>query len=113
MATANAQSAGVADACHFDTRPFSATARPDGPPGLVMVNPPYGARIGQKDMLYGLYGAFGAVMAERFAGWRVGLVTSHPGLARATNLPFGEPGPVIAHGGLKVKLYQTGPLPRM
>ena len=44
------------------------------------------------------------------AGWRVALVTTDPALARATGLPFGPPGPVVPHGGLKVRLWQTGAL---
>ena len=43
-------------------------------------------------------------------GWRVGLVTTDAALARATGLPFREPGPHIAHGGLKIRLWQTAPL---
>ncbi|MGD9863346.1 MAG: class I SAM-dependent RNA methyltransferase, partial [Pseudodonghicola sp.] len=105
MATENAERAGVADWCSFTQMPFSDLVRPEGAPGLVMVNPPYGARIGNKKLLYGLYGALGGVLKDRFAGWRVGLVTSEPGLAKATGLPFDPPGPPVAHGGLKVKLY--------
>ena len=52
----------------------------------------------------------GEVLRERFSGWRVAIVTSDAQLARATGLPFREPGPYIAHGGLKVRLWQTGPL---
>ena len=109
-ATTNAARAGVADLTRFDCCPISDLSRPDGPPGLVIVNPPYGARIGNRKQLFGLYAGFGAVMKTRFSGWRVGLVTTDPGLARATGLPFAPPGPPVAHGGLKVRLWQTGPL---
>ncbi len=110
MATQNAERAGVADWCRFAQAPVSDLQPPDGPPGLVMVNPPYGARIGNKKLLYGLYGALGTVLTERFTGWRVGLVTSEPGLAKATGLKFETPDPPVAHGGLRVQLYRTGPL---
>ena len=49
-------------------------------------------------------------MKARFRGWRVAMVTTDPVLARATGLPFGAPGPVVPHGGLKVRLWQTGAL---
>ena len=75
-----------------------------------MINPPYGARIGNKGPLFGLHAAMGEVLRSRFRGWRVGLVTSEPQLARATGLPFRDPGPYVAHGGLKIRLFQTGPL---
>ena len=76
-----------------------------------MVNPPYGTRLGEGADLRPLYAALGSVLKARFAGWRVGLVTSEAALARATGLPFGPPGPPVPHGGLKVRLWQTGPLP--
>lgn len=110
MAAENAARAGVADLVAFERRAVSDATPPEGPPGLVMVNPPYGARIGERPMLHGLYGALGKVLRERFAGWRVGLVTSDGGLARATSLEL-DAGPPVAHGGLKVRLYRTGPLP--
>ncbi|HET9067391.1 MAG TPA: class I SAM-dependent RNA methyltransferase [Amaricoccus sp.] len=111
MSRANAERAGVAEITDFARGPVSALERPDGPPGLVMVNPPYGTRLGEGADLRPLYAALGAVLRARFAGWRVGLVTSEAALARATWLPFGPPGPPVPHGGLKVRLWQTGPLP--
>ena len=53
----------------------------------------------------------GKVLTERFSGWRVGLVTSEGGLAKATGLPFDRPGPPVPLGGIKVTLWRTGPLP--
>ncbi|SFE29672.1 THUMP domain-containing class I SAM-dependent RNA methyltransferase [Roseivivax sediminis] len=109
-AAANAERAGVAPLCSFTCRPVSELARPDGAPGLVIVNPPYGTRVGNKKLLYAIHGALGEVLKTRFSGWRVGLVTSDKALARATALPFRPPGPPVPHGGLKVQLWQTGPL---
>jgi putative N6-adenine-specific DNA methylase len=113
-ARANAARAGVGAAAQFARQPVSAFAPPealaDAPPGLVMVNPPYGGRIGEKGDLRALYGTLGAVLRERFAGWRVGLVTSEPALAAATALPFAEQGPPVPHGPLKVRLHRTDAL---
>ncbi|MBY5935421.1 class I SAM-dependent RNA methyltransferase [Tateyamaria omphalii] len=111
MARANAERAGVADLVSFETGNAGDITPPDGPPGLVIVNPPYGARIGNKKALYPVYGRLGQVLAERFSGWRVGIVTSEASLAKATGLPFLPEGPSIAHGGLRVKLWRTAPLP--
>ncbi|MCF3973752.1 THUMP domain-containing class I SAM-dependent RNA methyltransferase [Paracoccus salsus] len=110
MSRANADSAGVAGSTDFQLGQISDLLRPDCAPGIVMVNPPYGARVGNKGPLFGLHAAMGAVLRERFALWRVGIVTSEAGLAKATGLPFLPPGPIVAHGGLKVRLWQTGPL---
>jgi len=110
MSRANAERAGVADLTVFDRAAISDLRWPDGPPGLVIVNPPYGGRLGNRKLLFGLYATLGKVLAERFSGWRVGLVTADEGLARATGLAFAPPGPVVPHGGLKVRLWQAGPL---
>lgn len=110
MAAENAERAGVADICHFACHPISDITPPTDVPGLVVVNPPYGGRIGKKGPLYGLYAAFGEAMRNGFKGWRVAMVTTSHDLAKATGLPFKPPGPIVAHGGLKIRLWQTDPL---
>ncbi|MEM9809639.1 MAG: hypothetical protein AAF788_00270, partial [Pseudomonadota bacterium] len=107
---ANAERAGVSRFTSFEAQPLSKLARPEGPPGLVVVNPPYGARIGDPRSLHALYASFGSIMRERFAGWRVALITSDGKLAKASGLPFGKPSAPIPHGSLKIRLYQTSPL---
>ena len=109
-ATANADRAGVAANTGFTHQAVADLTPPEGPPGLVIVNPPYGARIGNRNLLFALYGSFGTVMKERFKGWRVGIVTSDKGLARATGLHFRNVSAPIPHGGLKIQLFQTGPV---
>ncbi len=107
MSRANAERAGVAALTGFELRPVSEAMPPEGKPGLVIANPPYGGRIGNKKALAGLYAAFGQRMKSGFPGWRVALITTDAGLARATGLPFGPPGPVVDHGGTKIRLWQT------
>lgn len=111
MSRANAERAGVSGSTSFAQLAVSEVARPDGPAGLVICNPPYGTRIGDKKQLAPLYRALGQMLVTRFSGWRVGLITTEPDLARSTGLPFLPPGPPIAHGGLRVTLYRTNPLP--
>jgi putative N6-adenine-specific DNA methylase len=109
---ANAARAGVAGATDFARRPVGALTPPEGsPPGLVIVNPPYGERIGEAGDLRALYAALGSVLRDRFRGWRAAVVTSEAGLAHATGLPFVEVGPPVPHGPLKVRLHRTGTLP--
>ena len=103
----NAIRSGVSEACHFKAQPLSKLKRPEGPPGLVIVNPPYGTRIGNKKALYALYRQFGDIMRAEFTGWRVGLVTSGDGLAQATKLDWSNVSAPIPHGGLKIRLYRT------
>ena len=111
MSRANAERAGVAPLITFQQHAISDLMPPDGSPGLVIINPPYGDRIGDKKRLDALYRALGATLRTRFAGWRVGLITNDARLARATDLPFKPPGPPVANGGLRITLYVTDQLP--
>jgi len=104
---ANAERAGVTALTGFQIQDVANIAPPEGPPGLVIVNPPYGARIGNLKALYSVYHALGQSLRQRFSGWRVGLITSEDKLARATRLPFGAPSRPVDHGGIKVRLYQA------
>ena len=111
MAQENAARSGVAGFTAFRQQAVSDLHPPEGPAGLVIVNPPYGTRIGDKKPLHALYGALGRTLLQRFSGWRAGIITTDAALARSTGLPFLPPGPPVLHGGLRVMLYRTGQLP--
>jgi putative N6-adenine-specific DNA methylase len=106
-ASDNAERAGVSGITMFEARPVAELERPEGLPGLVIVNPPYGTRIGNPAALRSLYATLGRRLKASFEGWRVGLVTSDANLAKTTRLPFEAPGPVVDHGGLKIRLWTT------
>lgn len=110
MARENAARAGVDAWTVFQQQSLGELTRPEGPPGLVICNPPYGARIGDKKRLAPLYRALGQTLLARFQGWRVGVVTNDAELAAATALPFAPPAGPISHGGISVSLFLTGPL---
>lgn len=110
MSRANAVRAGAADFTSFSASDVGDIARPDGPPGLVICNPPYGTRLGDKRALGAVHARLGRALRERFSGWRVGLITTDKGLADATGLKFEPPAPPVLHGGLRVMLWRTGAL---
>jgi putative N6-adenine-specific DNA methylase len=110
MSAANAERGGVDGITTFNMHPLQEALPPEGPKGLVMINPPYGARIGNKKILYSVYAGLGTVLKTRFRGWRVGMVTSEPSLAKTTGLKFLEPLPSVSNGGLRINLYRTGTL---
>lgn len=110
MSAANAERAGVAGLTSFKHSAVSDLERPEGEPGLVIVNPPYGARIGDRKLLFSVYGALGKTLLERFKGWRVGMITSDAGLAKSSGLPFHPVEETVAHGGLRISLFRTDPL---
>lgn len=111
MSRANAERAGVSAWTEFTHHAISDLTPPEGPPGLVIVNPPYGARIGEGKSLIPLYHAMGQTLKMRFAAWRVGIITNEAALAKATELPFKEGGVSVSNGGIRVTLFQTDPLP--
>jgi putative N6-adenine-specific DNA methylase len=110
MSRANAARAGVTETTEFQQHAISDLMAPDGPPGLVIINPPYGTRVGDKKPLYPLYHALGQTLLTRFAGWRVGLITNETSLAMASELPFAPPAGPVSHGGIRVTLFLTPPL---
>jgi putative N6-adenine-specific DNA methylase len=110
MSRANAERAGIASLTDFAQSDLADLTAPEGPPGLVIVNPPYGTRIGEKKSLLPLYRKLGETLRTRFTGWRVGIVTNDADLAAACALPFASPFGPVSHGGLRVWLYVTGPL---
>jgi putative N6-adenine-specific DNA methylase len=110
MSRANAERAGVSDYTEFRQATISEVLAPAEPPGLVIVNPPYGTRLGDRTKLSPLYRALGQMLKSRFTGWRVGIITSEPRLAYATELPFLPTDAPVPHGGLRVSLFRTGPL---
>lgn len=110
-ASDNAQRAGVETVAEFKHQSISDLTPPENTtPGLVILNPPYGSRIGNKKPLFALYGSIGEVLKARFQGWRVGIVTTDAGLAKATGLPFKPSEETYSHGGLRVRLFQTDQL---
>ncbi len=84
--TANADRAGVA--VEVRHQPLSALERPDGPPGWLVTNPPWGARTGpgSKGDLRDLYATLGDLVGERLPDWGVALLVADPRLAQATKL---------------------------
>jgi len=56
------------------------------PPGLLVTNPPYGARLGRPEALVELYRTLGDVLRHRFLGWSAWVFTGSPMLAKAIGL---------------------------
>ena len=75
MAKANAERAGVADLIRFETADARGFAR-ETEKGVIVTNPPYGERIGEKEEAEELYRAFGAAYRES-SNWQLYLLSSH------------------------------------
>ncbi len=110
MSMENAARAGIAALTEFKQQTISDMTPPGTTPGLVIVNPPYGTRIGDRARLMPLYQTLGEVCRARFANWRIGIITTDAALAKATGLSFLPPTAPVQHGGLRVTLFHTEPL---
>src|SRR6185312_3821799 len=83
---ANARAAGVGHLVPFDRIDAGDARPPDGPPGCLICNPPYGDRIGEEKELAGLYRKIGEAAAAHWPGWRFFVFTGNNWLARKIGL---------------------------
>lgn len=63
-----------------------ADCRPNAPTGLLVSNPPYGARLGDPAELRPVYAGLGQLLKEHFVGWEAALLLGEPGLGRHLGL---------------------------
>lgn len=103
-ALANAARAGVSDDVQFVKRALSDLELPAGP-GLVITNPPYGVRVGERSPLRDLYARFGQVMRAQASGWRVAMLSADRALDGHTGLGFRD---VVrtSNGGIPVRIIE-------
>jgi putative N6-adenine-specific DNA methylase len=95
FAISNARAAGIGHlltVTKADVRDFRP---PEGPPGVVLCNPPYGERLGEERLLVGLYKTLGEVFATRCRGWTACVFTGSPLLAEAIGLRPAEEVPLF------------------
>jgi putative N6-adenine-specific DNA methylase len=101
-AAANAARAGVSDDVEFGVRPISAIDPPPGP-GWIVINPPYGVRVGERDPLRNLYAALGRTLRAGAPGWTLALLSPDHALERQVGIPLDE-ALRTSNGGIPVRL---------
>lgn len=81
----NADRAGLAQRVTFQQRALKDLINPltgqDVASGLLVVNPPYGERLGELEKLAPLYRELGTIWTRQFTGWQAALLTSEKMLA--------------------------------
>ncbi len=83
QAESNASRAGLLEFIQFRCRDLDNLKAPGiSEPGLVIVNPPYGKRMGEKEALESLYRCLGERLKECFSGWQASVFTADPNLAK-------------------------------
>jgi putative N6-adenine-specific DNA methylase len=83
-ARSNARSAGVDEAMEWAVQPFQ-EVRPPAGGGMIITNPPYGARLSAMDLL-GLYEAMGNAFKRHFAGYTAWVLTANSDAAKHIGL---------------------------
>jgi len=78
---------------------------PPGPKGVIVTNPPYGVRMGSIGALEEWYPKFGDVLKQRFAGWRVYILTADFRLPKLIRLAPSRKIPLF-NGDLESRLYE-------
>ena len=85
-AIANANRAGLGNHLVFDRRDVSNLPTTKYASGLLVVNPPYGVRIGDPEKIETLYANLGDKLLRCFPGWEAGIFIGDPPLGRALGL---------------------------
>lgn len=82
-AKTNARAADVGEYIQFSTNGVDMINPPEGGPGIVIVNPPYGERLGEIDLLKDSYRDLGFALKNKFKGWTAWVLSGEaelPGL---------------------------------
>src|SRR5688572_6411825 len=76
-----------------------------GAGGILVTNPPYGVRIGEKERLAEFYPQLGTLLKQKFAGWTAFIFSGDPELARLIRLKPSRK-TVLFNGALECRLYE-------
>jgi putative N6-adenine-specific DNA methylase len=75
------------------------------PAGVLVMNPPYGERMGSADELAAFYPKLGDALKQRFAGWRCYVFTADLRLPKLIRLQPAKRTPLF-NGALECRLYE-------
>jgi 23S rRNA (guanine2445-N2)-methyltransferase / 23S rRNA (guanine2069-N7)-methyltransferase len=87
IAFENIERAGLRGNIHVEKRELEGfVPKPNAKPGLVVVNPPYGERLGEEQELQALYTGLGERLKQYFNGWHAAVFTGNPDLGKEMGL---------------------------
>ena len=87
VAFENIERAGYLGKIHVEKRELSVfSPKTHSIPGLVVVNPPYGERLGEEEDLTVLYAELGERLKQTFDGWQAAVFTGNPDLGKHMRL---------------------------
>jgi putative N6-adenine-specific DNA methylase len=100
----NAEWADVASCIRFEHGDFSETPVPD-PPGVVMLNPEYGSRLGEAEQLENTYAKIGDFLKSQCAGYWGYIFTGNPDLTKKIGLRSSKKIPLY-NGKIECRLIE-------
>jgi putative N6-adenine-specific DNA methylase len=103
-ARANLEAAGLADCVELKQADVLDTGAPAGS-GVLISNPPYGARLGEEAALEEFYPKLGDTLKKYYAGWRCYIFSGDTRLPRLIHLSASKRTPLY-NGPLECRLYE-------
>ena len=73
--------------------------------GIIVTNPPYGVRLGEKEQLAAFYPKLGDLLKRKFAGWVVHIFSGDPEIANLIGLKATKR-TVLFNGAIECRLYE-------
>lgn len=111
IAFENIERANLMGKIHVEKRELSAlVAKPESVSGLLIVNPPYGERLGELEELQPLYTLLGDKLKEYFSGWKAAVFTGNPDLGKKMGIRAKKYYPLF-NGALPCKLLLFDVIP--
>ncbi|MGB0459330.1 MAG: bifunctional 23S rRNA (guanine(2069)-N(7))-methyltransferase RlmK/23S rRNA (guanine(2445)-N(2))-methyltransferase RlmL [Porticoccaceae bacterium] len=86
VTVANIENAGLDEHIRIAHKPLDQFGKATADRGLLITNPPYGARMGEEEQLVPLYQKLGTVLQKNFTEWRAAVYTGNLNLARQLDL---------------------------
>jgi putative N6-adenine-specific DNA methylase len=78
---------------------------PPADTGMIVTNPPYGVRLGEKEQLAAFYPQLGDALKQKFDGWTAHIFSGDPDLPKLIRLHASRK-PVLYNGALECRLYE-------
>ncbi|MDA9569936.1 bifunctional 23S rRNA (guanine(2069)-N(7))-methyltransferase RlmK/23S rRNA (guanine(2445)-N(2))-methyltransferase RlmL [Porticoccaceae bacterium] len=86
VTVANIENADLHEHIRIAHKPLDQFGKATADTGLLITNPPYGARMGEEEQLVPLYQKLGTVLQKNFIDWRAAVYTGNLDLARELDL---------------------------
>ncbi|QJR16767.1 THUMP domain-containing class I SAM-dependent RNA methyltransferase [Usitatibacter palustris] len=75
------------------------------PEGIMVTNPPYGVRLGEKEELAKFYPEFGNLLKQKFSGWNCYILTADMDMPKVIRLKATKR-TVLYNGALECRLFE-------